>query len=357
MEYECNYKEENKLELVLQKLLDMYSRNDFDGISKMLNLPEEFNTSDIFPLHKYEKGMQYLPNPNPCISVRVHMDEETSWVYDTLLIVMEKKITDRDLADILIRNFIRNLDFGDSPRRGYGRIGDVVSIGKCVYANILVGQKSWNDLLRICKLHGLRAKDGFKMAVLSYLDRDIEFDKLTLSDIDSGISIEQESHKYKNIEELKDGKLVLSNDVNINDLSVYMECRTDKDSNVINDSSRDCWKWTGNKGSKKYGHIQFFGYKGHAHRISYLLKNGYIPEGKFILHSCDTPDCVNPDHLRVGDQKDNTKDAINRGRIGNKNIFNKEQIAQIHELFDSGLNKSEIAEKLGYNRKQIDAVF
>ena len=105
MEYDC-IKEENKLELTLQKLLSMYSRDDFDGISKMLNLSEELIMSDIFPIHKYEKGMQYLPNPNPCISVRVHMDEETSWVYDTLLIVIEKKISDKASSCFLLCSLV-----------------------------------------------------------------------------------------------------------------------------------------------------------------------------------------------------------------------------------------------------------
>ena len=51
-----------------------------------------------------------------------------------------------------------------------------------------------------------------------------------------------------------------------------------------------------------------------AHRASWEAHNGPIPEGMFVLHSCDCPQCVNPDHLRLGTSKDNRADAKKRGR-------------------------------------------
>lgn len=75
-----------------------------------------------------------------------------------------------------------------------------------------------------------------------------------------------------------------------------------------------CWYWTGSKDSFGYGAI----YKGgpnsggrrliRAHRLSWELKNGPIPEGKILLHSCDVPWCVNPDHLRPGTKLENSQD-------------------------------------------------
>ena len=54
-----------------------------------------------------------------------------------------------------------------------------------------------------------------------------------------------------------------------------------------------------------------------AHRVSYQLNVGAIPDGLYVLHSCDNPGCVNPAHLRAGSAKENTHDAISRGRLIN----------------------------------------
>jgi hypothetical protein len=52
-----------------------------------------------------------------------------------------------------------------------------------------------------------------------------------------------------------------------------------------------------------------------AHRVSWELTNGPIPDGMQILHSCDTPSCVNPHHLSLGTQKKNISDAVKRERM------------------------------------------
>lgn len=75
-----------------------------------------------------------------------------------------------------------------------------------------------------------------------------------------------------------------------------------------------CWIWTGTKHSYGYGVFLLPGEKAvRAHRYSYEYFVGKIPEGKIILHICDNPICVRPDHLRVGTKDDNNKDtAIKR---------------------------------------------
>lgn len=77
-----------------------------------------------------------------------------------------------------------------------------------------------------------------------------------------------------------------------------------------------CWIWTANRNNKGYGLFRPGGSapKMLAHRVSYLDACGPIPEGGMILHSCDTPLCVNPDHLRVGTAQDNASDMDIRGR-------------------------------------------
>ena len=84
------------------------------------------------------------------------------------------------------------------------------------------------------------------------------------------------------------------------------------------EKTASCWLWTGSKRSKGYG---AFVYKsgsqtvqGRAHRFSYELHKGPIPDGLFVLHRCDTPACVNPDHLFTGTNKDNVEDMVSKGR-------------------------------------------
>lgn len=72
-----------------------------------------------------------------------------------------------------------------------------------------------------------------------------------------------------------------------------------------------CWPWTGQKNDKGYG--RFRGTM--AHRIAYELINGSIPEGEIVRHRCDNPPCCNPDHLLSGSHSDNTRDAVERGRL------------------------------------------
>ena len=59
-----------------------------------------------------------------------------------------------------------------------------------------------------------------------------------------------------------------------------------------------------------------------AHRVSYEMANGPIPDGLIIRHKCDNPNCVNPKHLESGTQKDNMLDASFRGRINPKSLLN-----------------------------------
>jgi hypothetical protein len=75
-----------------------------------------------------------------------------------------------------------------------------------------------------------------------------------------------------------------------------------------------CWLWQAST-AQGYGLVQFEGRKQKAHRVSYMLRVGEIPADKpCVLHSCDNPSCVNPDHLFVGTKKDNTQDMLRKGR-------------------------------------------
>lgn len=85
-----------------------------------------------------------------------------------------------------------------------------------------------------------------------------------------------------------------------------------------------CWIWTGStSGSKGYGKFsvtsRLYGRKMvRAHRFSWVLHHGVIPRGEHVLHRCDNPLCVNPDHLFLGTQRTNLQDMIQKGRHRNR---------------------------------------
>lgn len=76
-----------------------------------------------------------------------------------------------------------------------------------------------------------------------------------------------------------------------------------------------CWRWTGTLNSKGYGRYCFAGKSFGAHRLAFALgKNTALPGLVFVCHRCDTPSCINPDHLFLGLASDNNKDMKAKGR-------------------------------------------
>ena len=76
-----------------------------------------------------------------------------------------------------------------------------------------------------------------------------------------------------------------------------------------------CLLWEGCFTSDGYGQLKVKGKMMKAHRVSWELHKGPIPGGLQVCHKCDTPACVNPDHMFIGSDKDNTQDAIKKGRF------------------------------------------
>lgn len=83
-----------------------------------------------------------------------------------------------------------------------------------------------------------------------------------------------------------------------------------------------CWLWVGGKDPKGYGMYYFKygtdtlpqGKQAKAHRASYILHVGDIPEGMTVRHKCDNPSCVNPSHLVLGTHQQNMDDKVRHGR-------------------------------------------
>ena len=76
-----------------------------------------------------------------------------------------------------------------------------------------------------------------------------------------------------------------------------------------------CWIWTASVNKQGYGYFKFKGKMHKAHRVSWFIRSGVFPsESICVLHKCDTPGCVNPEHLFLGTYSDNQVDALSKGR-------------------------------------------
>jgi len=134
--------------------------------------------------------------------------------------------------------------------------------------------------------------------------------------------------------------------------------------NVQPEPNTGCWFWDGSLRNDGYGQFAVNGKQHGSHRLSYQLHKGPIPLGMQVCHTCDTPSCVNPDHLWLGTPKDNAVDKVAKGRInpafgeanGGSKLTN-EQIILIRELYEAKhLNQRELGEKFSVAHQTISKI-
>lgn len=119
-----------------------------------------------------------------------------------------------------------------------------------------------------------------------------------------------------------------------------------------------CWIWMANSHRQGYGKIYYQGKTAMAHRVSYELHSGEIPEGMCVCHRCDVTGCVNPDHLFLGTNQDNMTDKINKGRHkgakkGEQHHNAKLTATDISEIRESVETQKELAKRYGVSQATV----
>ncbi len=109
-----------------------------------------------------------------------------------------------------------------------------------------------------------------------------------------------------------------------------------------------CWEWTASKHPDGYGQFGVGHGRAWAHRVAWELCVGPIPAGMVVMHTCDNPGCVRPDHLRIGTQLDNIADMVAKGRscVGARNGQSRltaPDVKRIRELVAGGQSQASVA--------------
>lgn len=120
------------------------------------------------------------------------------------------------------------------------------------------------------------------------------------------------------------------------------------------DLSGSCWLWTGTKSARGYGRTYDASQKKtrYAHRMMFEVMHGYTPTE--ILHSCDVPSCVNPDHMRGGTHVENMRDMAAKGRSATAKIT-ADDVRHIRSAYVPGRSGSsgELQKMYGISRHTV----
>lgn len=125
-------------------------------------------------------------------------------------------------------------------------------------------------------------------------------------------------------------------------------------------ATSECWEWQGSKGGGGYGLSYYNGKRCGAHRVSYILANGEIPDGLDVCHKCDNPACVNPAHLWLGTPKENTADMFRKKRDNRakgerrpEHKLTDETVRQIRIWIAEGISQRQIAKRLNVSQPAV----
>lgn len=123
-----------------------------------------------------------------------------------------------------------------------------------------------------------------------------------------------------------------------------------------------CWLWTAFCNPSGYGRFSYTGGEEVTHRVAWILTNGAIPEGLLVCHHCDVPRCVNPLHLFLGTNADNTRDAISKDRLargeaqGNSKLTAADVLAIRVQYARGGVSQAPLGKAFGITQAQVSNI-
>jgi hypothetical protein len=128
-------------------------------------------------------------------------------------------------------------------------------------------------------------------------------------------------------------------------------------------TENECWEWTAYRRDGGYGEFFFDGRMRLAHRVSFILAYGDIPDSLCVCHHCDNSCCVNPAHLFLGTRADNNQDKRDKhrevhvsGEDHPQAILTRGQVTRIRQLHQQGLTQTSIASLFGVTRSNVGRV-
>jgi hypothetical protein len=128
----------------------------------------------------------------------------------------------------------------------------------------------------------------------------------------------------------------------------------------------DCIEWTGRRHRSGYGQGRIPGDRRlrQAHRLTWEQERGPIPDGMYVLHRCDNPPCVNVEHLFLGTQFDNMRDAKAKGRgwhprgeLNPKTHLTELQVREIRQRYAAGgISQEKLGVRYGIRQSAVSAI-
>ena len=126
------------------------------------------------------------------------------------------------------------------------------------------------------------------------------------------------------------------------------------------DKTDGCWLWMASKNPRGYGHFYYDGRPVSAHRYSWIIHCHPISSDQHVLHRCDVRNCVNPDHLFLGDQHSNVLDMHAKGRAASKKgeLHGRSKLTaeQIEEIRNDPRSQSQIAKDYGLGQSHVSRI-
>lgn len=164
----------------IQNLITLYFEHNYEDICKILNVKynpdykscideKRYNINNV-PVNKYyNNGMIFYSDKNPVTLQRVKIDEETTYLLNTLLMTTTHIIDESDLINLIIEKWVEQ-----SALKTVSKIKEetinIFTVGECTRSSIEVGKESWNSLIKICRNNRIALRNGFKMSLLSYFN-------------------------------------------------------------------------------------------------------------------------------------------------------------------------------------------